>query len=108
MPANTHRLRDWPGRVARWLSPLEFGAFGPLAVRREEVCLGLVRPARLLYASDLHLGHWWTRDVPGQLLDAFRRTRPDLVLLGGDLTDCPAALAPLHDLVGALTAVVPV
>jgi predicted MPP superfamily phosphohydrolase len=77
----------------------EFGAFGPLHVRHERVALGLARPVRLLYASDLHLGHWWTRSVPAQLLVVARQTRPDVVLLGGDLTDHGAALP---DLVAAI------
>src|SRR5262249_17293009 len=70
-----------------------FGAFGPLTVRHEVVGLGLGRPLRLLYAADLHLGHWWTRAVPGRLLDVCLRTEPDLILLGGDLADHPAARA---------------
>jgi predicted MPP superfamily phosphohydrolase len=81
----------------------EFGAFGPVCVRREEVALGLSRPVRLLYASDLHLGHWWTRGVPGQLVAVARQTRPDVVLLGGDLVDVPAALPALAGCVRALT-----
>src|SRR5205823_3911054 len=49
---------------------LEFGSFHPLLIRREAVHLGLVRPLCVLYASDLHLGHWWTRRVPEQLVRA--------------------------------------
>jgi predicted MPP superfamily phosphohydrolase len=82
----------------------EVGAFGPVHVRREEVRLGLTRALRLLYASDLHLGHWWTRGVAGQLLEAARQTRPDAVLLGGDLVDheraLPALAACVRTLVG--------
>ena len=50
----------------------EFGAFGPLRVRVERARLGLPRPLRLLYASDLHLGHWWTARVPQHLLQQGR------------------------------------
>lgn len=100
--------RSWLGRLAGRVFPFEFGAFGPLAVRHEEVCLGLGRRVRLLYASDLHLGHWWTRGAPAQLIDVCRRTGPDIILLGGDLADCRIALAPLRDCVRALTAVAPV
>jgi predicted MPP superfamily phosphohydrolase len=82
----------------------EVGAFGPIQVRREEVALGLARPVRLLYASDLHLGHWWTRGVPGQLLAVVRQTRPEIVLLGGDLVDRAAALPALAECVRALAA----
>jgi predicted MPP superfamily phosphohydrolase len=87
---------------------LEFGSFRPLLVRREAVQLGLARPLCLLYASDLHLGHWWTRRVPEQLLDAARETRPDLILLGGDLADNADALSLLGACVGALGEVAPV
>ena len=87
---------------------LEFGSFRPLFVRREAVHLGLARPLCLLYASDLHLGHWWTRRVPEQLLRAAQETRPDLILLGGDLADNAEALSVLVACVGALGEVAPV
>jgi hypothetical protein len=87
-----------PGRP---LFPFEVGAFGPLLLRRE-VPLGLPGPIRLLYASDLHLGHWWTRRVPERLLEAAREARPGLVLLGGDLVDSARALPQLRELVRAL------
>jgi uncharacterized protein len=83
--------------------PLEWGASGPLFVRREHVKLGMVRPLRVLYASDLHLGLRWTRGIPGQLVQAVRETAPDLILLGGDLADnrrgLPALEACVRDLV---------
>jgi predicted MPP superfamily phosphohydrolase len=96
------------GRLVRRLMPFEVGAFGPLAVRREVVCLGHGRPVRLVYASDLHLGHWWTSGVPAQLLDACRLARPDVILLGGDLADRRGGLPALRDGVRALAAVAPV
>jgi predicted MPP superfamily phosphohydrolase len=86
----------------------EFGAFGPLSVRHEQVPLGRARPVRLLYASDLHLGHWWTRGIPAQLLAAAHGARPDVILLGGDLVDCRSALPALRGLVAALAALAPV
>jgi uncharacterized protein len=91
---------------SRW--GLEFGSFRPLLVRREAVHLGLARPLCLLYASDLHLGHWWTRRVPEQLLRAAGETRPDLILLGGDLADNAEALSLLGACVGALGELAPV
>jgi predicted MPP superfamily phosphohydrolase len=87
---------------------LEFGSFGPLFVRQEAVHLGLARPLRLLYASDLHLGHWWTRRVSEQLLCAAQDTGPDLVLLGGDLADSADALPLLGACVRALGELAPV
>jgi predicted MPP superfamily phosphohydrolase len=86
----------------------EFGAFGPLLVRHEPVRMGVGRPVRLLYASDLHLGHWWSSGVPGQLVRAARSARPDLVLLGGDLADRPGALPALRSAARALQALAPV
>jgi predicted MPP superfamily phosphohydrolase len=96
------------GRLSRRYFPLEFGAFSPLAVRGEAVHLGLGRRIRLLYASDLHLGHWWTRDVSAHLARACRDARPDVILLGGDLADHPGALAPLGACVRELAGVAPV
>lgn len=88
--------------------PFEFGSFGPLQVRQESIVLDVPRPARILYASDLHLGHWWTRRVADQLLDVVRATAPDLVLLGGDLVDHQGALDQLEILVRRLTRLAPV
>jgi predicted MPP superfamily phosphohydrolase len=99
---------SWLSRLARWVCPLEFGAFGPLGVRREEVRLGLSRPVSLLYASDLHLGHWWTGGVPGQLIDVCRRLRPEVILLGGDLADRPGGLPLLWECVRGLAELAPV
>lgn len=96
------------GRLARRIFPCEFGAFGPLFIRHEAVHLGLGRRARLLYASDLHLGHWWSRDVPAQLSVACREGSPDLVLLGGDLADHPGAVSQLGECVRDLASMAPV
>jgi predicted MPP superfamily phosphohydrolase len=87
---------------------LEFGSFRPLLVRREAVHLGLARPLSVLYASDLHLGHWWTRRVSEQLLRAAQEARPDLILLGGDLADNAEALSLLGACVRALGELAPV
>ncbi len=86
----------------------EFGASGPLHVRAERVRFGLRSPVRVLYASDLHLGYWWTARVPDRLLDIARSVRPDAILLGGDMADREAALPALGRLVAALAGVAPV
>lgn len=86
----------------------EFGAFGPLWVRKEHARLGLTVPLRIMYASDLHLGHWWTSRVPDRLLEAARSALPDLYLLGGDLVDNSRALPALSRLVDALGRAAPV
>ncbi len=80
----------------------EFGSFGPLWVREEHYAFNLKKPIRLLYASDLHLGHWWTKPVIRQLIEAVRRIKPDLVVLGGDLVDNASALPDLRDLLANL------
>src|SRR5262249_43956200 len=49
-------LRNGPPAEGGAWPPLELGASGPLLIRREDVHLGLDRPLRVLYASDLHLG----------------------------------------------------
>jgi predicted MPP superfamily phosphohydrolase len=96
-----------PTTPRRWF-PLEFGCFGTLAVRTERVRLGLSQPLRILYASDLHLGHWWTARLPGQLIAAARQSAPDVILLGGDLADAKKGLPRLERLVKALASVAPV
>jgi predicted MPP superfamily phosphohydrolase len=86
----------------------EFGASGPLRIREESARLGLPAPLRLLYASDLHLGHWWTARVPDRLLENVRAARPDLCLLGGDLVDNARVLPGLGRMIAALVETVPV
>jgi predicted MPP superfamily phosphohydrolase len=100
--------------VQQTLSPFEarmrfqFGAFGPLHIREERTHLGLPVPFRILYVSDLHLGHWWTSTVPRQLREAARNADPDLILLGGDLTDHAGALSLLQSTIQSLGEVCPV
>src|SRR5579872_6495692 len=101
-------LRNEPPSDGRSWFPLELGASGPLLVRREGVHLGLARPLRVLYASDLHLGRRWTRAVPGQLVRAAREAAPDLILLGGDLADNRQGLPALQECVRELAEVAPV
>jgi predicted MPP superfamily phosphohydrolase len=101
-------LRNGPLPDAGSWFPLELGASGPLLVRREHVHLGLARPLRVLYASDLHLGRWWTRGIPGQLVRAVREAAPDLILLGGDLADNREELPALRECIRDLVKVAPV
>lgn len=98
---------DPPADCGAWF-PLEWGDSGPLLVREEAVHLGLARPLRVLYASDLHLGRWWTRAVPGELVRAVHDAAPDLILLGGDLADNPQGLPALQGCVQDLVEVAPV
>lgn len=87
---------------------MEFGAFRLPKVRRERLVWRLPHPVRLLYASDLHLGHWWTSSVPEHLIVLTRQARPDLILLGGDLVDNAAALDSLASLLQTLAKIAPV
>jgi predicted MPP superfamily phosphohydrolase len=64
--------------------------------------------ARVLYASDLHLGRPWTKRAATDLLVAARAHRPDVVLLGGDLIDHARGLDPLHRCLSELTSLAPV
>jgi predicted MPP superfamily phosphohydrolase len=96
------------GGLARRIFPFEVGAFGPLEIRHEAVHLELGRRVRLLYASDLHLGHWWSREVPAQLSVVCHHSSPDVILLGGDLVDHPGAVDQLRTCVRELGAVAPV
>ncbi len=96
-----------PSERGSWF-PLEWGAMRPLLVRQESVHLGLARPLRVLYASDLHLGRWWTRAVPGQLVQAAQEAAPDLILLGGDVADNRHALPALRQCVRELVSIAPV
>jgi predicted MPP superfamily phosphohydrolase len=82
----------------------EFGDWGPLTVRRAQISLGLPRRVSILYASDLHLGHWWTNRVPAQLRAVIRESQPDVVLLGGDLVDRRDALPVLQNLIAEVAA----
>jgi predicted MPP superfamily phosphohydrolase len=101
-------LRTRPPTDHRPRFGFELAAAGPLLLRRETAHFGLDRPLRLLYASDLHLGWWWTRDVRAQLVRAARETDPDLILLGGDLADSTRGLSLLRACVRELTAIAPV
>jgi predicted MPP superfamily phosphohydrolase len=90
------------------VTAVDGGLVQALHIRRETVQLGLSRPVRLLYASDLHLGRRWNRAVPEQLRQAGAETAPELILLGGDLADNAAGLAALQECVRALARVAPV
>jgi predicted MPP superfamily phosphohydrolase len=101
-------LRNAPPPDGGSWFPLEVGASRPLLIRRESVHLGLAHPLCVLYASDLHLGRWWTRAVPRQLICAVHEAAPDLILLGGDLADNRQGLPALRECVRALVRLAPV
>jgi len=86
---------------------LELGLTRELLIR-EERCTSTDRSCRLLYLSDLHLGLGRDDRLLRQMLDAAEHTRPDAVLLGGDLVDRPDGNAALSRLVRELKALAPV
>jgi predicted MPP superfamily phosphohydrolase len=94
--------------AVRFRFPLRFGASGPLLIRHERVVLGLAHPWRVFYASDLHLGHWWTRGVASQVIAAANEARAEVILLGGDLADSRRALPEVATLVQRLAGIAPV
>jgi uncharacterized protein len=89
-----------------FLRNLEIGACRPLLVRHESVpAIGAGR--RILFVSDLHFRRDGPRRIVEELTEIAARERPDLILLGGDLVDSSAGLAPLRSLVGKLVDIAP-
>jgi predicted MPP superfamily phosphohydrolase len=86
---------------------LEIGLHQDLQVRDERLT---ARPdaCRLLYVSDIHLRRGRSGTLRRQVIDAARRSRPDAVLLGGDLVDGGSELGELRDLVAKLQEAAPV
>ncbi|MFN8613864.1 MAG: metallophosphoesterase [Vulcanimicrobiota bacterium] len=67
----------------------------PLLRCCERIALGLERPTRVAYLSDLHCAAWSGPMLTGLALE-LERSRPDLILLGGDLLDFPCGHSPLR------------
>ncbi|MGJ7916714.1 metallophosphoesterase [Massilia sp. LXY-6] len=80
-----------------WVAGLSYrlGGQGSLGVSRHEVVLGperrLPRPLTIAFASDFHAGPTTHPAVFDALLEALRRERPDVLLLGGDYISFDAA-----------------
>lgn len=84
------------------MSALEIGLRRPLLHRRETVRVGLERPQRLVYASDLHLRARVGFRLAAEVLEAAGKCGTKLVLLGGDLVDTPSGLPILRELIRLL------
>ena len=80
---------------------LELGLTNSLLTRREELDLGL--GLKLLYISDIHLRPGNQSRLIAELWEAYRKTSPDIVLLGGDHVDHPSSLEPLTELLSQFT-----
>ncbi len=79
---------------------VEIGTHEPPDVRGEVVNLSKVdRPFRALYMSDLHFSEGKTQHLCDQLRQIVATTKPDLLLLGGDLVDKRSGLPQLDALV---------
>jgi predicted MPP superfamily phosphohydrolase len=89
----------WYEAARRRLPHIRHESFGGFALRS---------PVTVLFASDLHLGRCWTRRAATELLRAARHTRPDLILLGGDLLDSVRGAGILTGLLKRLAARCPV
>ena len=91
-----------PRNVGNMLFPwkVEIGTLKPPDVRGEVVNLSKVdRPFRTLYMSDLHFSEGKTQRLCGQLQQIVATTKPDLLLLGGDLVDKRDGLPQLGALI---------
>lgn len=95
----------------RFLATLGVGGVGLLAggavagayrfdtVTRSAELAGLRRPVRVAWLCDLHYGPYIAAGSVERWVDAALRTRPDVILLGGDIVDCraPSDVRPLLD-----------
>jgi predicted MPP superfamily phosphohydrolase len=86
---------------------LEIGMNRALHIREESISTR-GDACRLLYISDIHLRRNRSDSLSLQVIESARSSRPDRVLLGGDLVDGPSELGKLSDLVGALGEIAPV
>jgi uncharacterized protein len=79
---------------------IELGIREPPHVRGEVIGLAkLDRPFHALYMSDLHFREGLTESLCDQLKAIVTITRPDLLLLGGDLVDRHCGLPQLNALI---------
>jgi len=85
---------------------LEIGLTRDLHVRQEHVSTR-DDACRLLYVSDIHLRSGRAETLSRQVVDAAIRSRPDAVLLGGDLVDGRSQLNTLSELVRRLSGIAP-
>lgn len=81
--------------------PLQLGLRHALHVREERLTPN-ADACRLLYVSDIHLRNGRSALLGRQVGEAVARTRPDAILLGGDLVDQTSELSALRDLVARL------
>jgi predicted MPP superfamily phosphohydrolase len=94
---------DWPARLSRRL-----GLQGRLTVREHRVALagnGTGPPLRIAFGTDFHSGPMTGRELLLEACRTLARTKPDLLLLGGDFVDAwPEQLEWLAPHLGAIPA----
>lgn len=91
--------------IVKW----SFGERDSLQVRHERWPeLGLTKPLRLLYISDLHLKGPKSSHIATEIIATARQSAPDYILLGGDMVDHAGGLSVLTETVRALREIAPV
>jgi predicted MPP superfamily phosphohydrolase len=85
----------------------QIGLSCPLVIREELVHTG-GNPCRLAYVSDIHLRRGRSQRLAGQVIDALKQARPDLILLGGDLVDQASELDELREMLARMLDLAPV
>jgi predicted MPP superfamily phosphohydrolase len=105
---NTETFRQFlDARRPQSEAALEIGLTRALSMREERLSTR-ADACRLLYVSDIHLRRGRAELLSRQVVHAAARSRPDVVLLGGDLADCSSVLGRLTELVTRLRALAPV
>lgn len=95
--------------LARLLTGWEFWCNQEPQIRHYQLEFAVQSPVRLLYISDLHLSPWnASAKCVSQMLELVEQTRPDYVLLGGDLLDLGLSLHLLRRLVQESSRISPV
>jgi predicted MPP superfamily phosphohydrolase len=99
--------RTLDSRRARSDAAFEVGLTRALFVREERLSTR-ADACRLLYVSDIHLRSGRSDLLSRHIVAAAARSRPDVVLLGGDLVDSSSTLSQLSELVRRLRELAPV
>ena len=95
--------------LARLLTGWEFWCNQRPQIRHYQLEFAVRCPVRLLYISDLHLSPWnASAKCVSQMLQLVEQTRPDYLLLGGDLLDLGLSLHLLSFLVQESSRICPV
>ncbi len=87
----------------------ELGIQHPMLMRREVISSEQGSSSvTLLYASDLHLNHFSADRILQQLHERIAESRPDVLLLGGDLSESKRLLPKLQSFISEVSKSIPV